>query len=435
MPKMKHLLRKLHIGGGCNNGNHHPSPPQTVEVTPLSSSSSASLELALMRIRVVESAENSVDFNFFEEEFQVQLALAISVSDPDSREDPETVQIKDAKQISSGCVPSETLTESLSSVLGCLLEDDSSWCNGTDSDPIHPSKSVDCKLAHLSDEVSFVQKLFAEASTDSARCPYLANLEIERRKFLFGKGDDDKLIEALMQYFFSAVTAHATCVCEAIRSIMAVTKRMAVTKLEAVRFDRKLARHSRRRKQAHLTELETQVLPFILSLGTQPITLCTFSSKNTTHVGTVKVSNISLATSEKDIKEFFSFSGDIQYVEMQRETETSQLAYVTFKESQGADTAMLLTGLDVDPQLLIFQSLLHGLRITSCLLCSSPNPLVICYRKVPSEEQIKDPLRKKNFVEAISLVEELQSEGEMTKEMLSFVHAQVGFLMLFDLHF
>ncbi|CAL5376855.1 unnamed protein product [Camellia sinensis] len=432
MPKMKHLQRKLHIGGGCNNGNHHPSPPQTVEVTPPLSSSSASLELALMRIRAVESAENSVDFNFFEEEFQVQLALAISVSDPDSREDPETVQIKDAKQISSGCVPSETLTKSLSSVLGCLLEDGSSWCNGTDSDPIHPSKSVDCKLAHLSDEFdsriliapAFVQKLFAEASTDSARCPYLANLEIERRKFLFGKGDDDKLIEALMQYFFSAVTTHATCVCEAIRSIMAVTKRMAVTKLEAVRFDRtemlsnrELARHSRRRKQAHLTELETQVLPFILD------------------VGTVKVSNISLATSEKDIKEFFSFSGDIQYVEMQRETETSQLAYVTFKESQGADTAMLLTGLDVDSQLLIFQSLLHGLRITSCLLCSSPNPLVICYRKVPSEKQIKDLLRKKNFVEAISLVEELQSEDEMTKEMLSFVHAQVGFLMLFDLHF
>ncbi|KAF5956242.1 hypothetical protein HYC85_003467 [Camellia sinensis] len=85
MPKMKHLLRKLHIGGGCNNGNHHPSPPQTAEVTPPSSSSSASLESALMRIRAVESAENSVDFNFFEEEFQVQLALAISVSDPDSR--------------------------------------------------------------------------------------------------------------------------------------------------------------------------------------------------------------------------------------------------------------------------------------------------------------------------------------------------------------
>ncbi|CAK9184466.1 unnamed protein product [Ilex paraguariensis] len=60
---------------------------------------------------------------------------------------------------------------------------------------------------------------------------------------------------------------------------------------------------------------------------------------------------------------------------------------------------------------------------------------VICYRKVPSEEQIKYLLRKKSFKEAISLVEELQSEGELTKEMLSFVHAQVGFLLLFDMHF
>ncbi|XP_043695063.1 vacuolar sorting protein 3-like isoform X1 [Telopea speciosissima] len=59
----------------------------------------------------------------------------------------------------------------------------------------------------------------------------------------------------------------------------------------------------------------------------------------------------------------------------------------------------------------------------------------ICFRKVSAEEQIKDLLRKKNFKEAISLVEELECEGEMTKEMLSFVHAQVGFLLLFDLHF
>lgn len=35
----------------------------------------------------------------------------------------------------------------------------------------------------------------------------------------------------------------------------------------------------------------------------------------------------------------------------------------------------------------------------------------------------------------MSLVEELHTEGEITKEMLSFVHAQVGFLLLFDLHF
>ncbi|KAM1571196.1 hypothetical protein ACFX10_036115 [Malus domestica] len=60
---------------------------------------------------------------------------------------------------------------------------------------------------------------------------------------------------------------------------------------------------------------------------------------------------------------------------------------------------------------------------------------IVCYRKLPSEEQIKDLLRKKNFKEAISLVEDLDCEGELSKDMLSFVHAQVGFLLLFDLHF
>ncbi|GAV61528.1 CNH domain-containing protein/Vps39_1 domain-containing protein/Vps39_2 domain-containing protein [Cephalotus follicularis] len=68
------------------------------------------------------------------------------------------------------------------------------------------------------------------------------------------------------------------------------------------------------------------------------------------------------------------------------------------------------------------------------IVVATPTKL-ICYRQVPAEEQIKDLLRKKNFKEAISLVEELECEGEMSKEMLSFVHAQVGFLLLFDLHF
>ncbi|XP_073129655.1 vacuolar sorting protein 3 [Henckelia pumila] len=60
---------------------------------------------------------------------------------------------------------------------------------------------------------------------------------------------------------------------------------------------------------------------------------------------------------------------------------------------------------------------------------------VVCYGKISGEKQIKDLLRKKNFKEAISLIDELENEGEMTKDMLSFVHAQVGFLLLFDLHF
>ncbi|KAJ0989931.1 hypothetical protein J5N97_008287 [Dioscorea zingiberensis] len=59
---------------------------------------------------------------------------------------------------------------------------------------------------------------------------------------------------------------------------------------------------------------------------------------------TVKVSNVSLGASEQDIKEFFSFSGDIEYVEMKSGDEWSQVAYVTFKDLQGAETAALLSG-------------------------------------------------------------------------------------------
>lgn len=89
-------------------------------------------------------------------------------------------------------------------------------------------------------------------------------------------------------------------------------------------------------------------------------------------IRTVKVSNVSLGATLQDVKEFFSFSGDIVYVEMRRlayevviqyrftfssacyvifnfvscfcsDTERSQIAFVTFKDSQGAETAVLLS--------------------------------------------------------------------------------------------
>ncbi|PON43824.1 Splicing factor-like protein, partial [Parasponia andersonii] len=61
-------------------------------------------------------------------------------------------------------------------------------------------------------------------------------------------------------------------------------------------------------------------------------------------IKSVKVNNVSLGANERDIKEFFSFSGDIEYVEMMSDTERSQIAYVTFKDVQGAETAVLLSG-------------------------------------------------------------------------------------------
>ncbi|PRQ41017.1 putative nucleotide-binding alpha-beta plait domain-containing protein [Rosa chinensis] len=60
-------------------------------------------------------------------------------------------------------------------------------------------------------------------------------------------------------------------------------------------------------------------------------------------VKTIKVGNISRIVNDRDIREFFSFSGEIRYVEMQRETENTQLSYVTFNDAQGADTAILLS--------------------------------------------------------------------------------------------
>lgn len=54
----------------------------------------------------------------------------------------------------------------------------------------------------MSNAVAFIQKLQADTSNNILRGPYLANLEVERRKHLYGKGDDDKIMEALMQYFF-----------------------------------------------------------------------------------------------------------------------------------------------------------------------------------------------------------------------------------------
>ncbi|KAM3369995.1 hypothetical protein ACQJBY_017704 [Aegilops geniculata] len=64
----------------------------------------------------------------------------------------------------------------------------------------------------------------------------------------------------------------------------------------------------------------------------------------TSTLSTVMVSNLSLKAALRDVKEFFSFSGDLVHVEMQSGDELSQVAYITFKDKQGADTAMLLTG-------------------------------------------------------------------------------------------
>jgi N-terminal acetyltransferase B complex non-catalytic subunit len=57
----------------------------------------------------------------------------------------------------------------------------------------------------ISTTSAFMKKLQADTSNDFIRCPYLATLEIERRKRLHGKGNDDDIVEALMLYFLKYV--------------------------------------------------------------------------------------------------------------------------------------------------------------------------------------------------------------------------------------
>ncbi|GAU27259.1 hypothetical protein TSUD_125400 [Trifolium subterraneum] len=93
--------------------------------------------------------------------------------------------------------------------LGCLLEDGSIWCDEA-NDPVHPPKFISCKVSPLSDEQfdsqisiasTFIRKLQTDTVDNSIRCPYLATIEIERRRHLRGKGNDNDLMDGIVQYF------------------------------------------------------------------------------------------------------------------------------------------------------------------------------------------------------------------------------------------
>ncbi|XP_076891508.1 putative serine/threonine-protein kinase SIS8 [Bidens hawaiensis] len=104
MSKMKHLLRKLHIGGTSTDHTNRLTVPDT----------SASSSQPDVNDAVNDHSNSTVDSSFFEEEFQMQLALAISVSSGSAQPDAESAQINAAKQRSLGCSPSESFVEFLS---------------------------------------------------------------------------------------------------------------------------------------------------------------------------------------------------------------------------------------------------------------------------------------------------------------------------------
>ncbi|KAK1283393.1 hypothetical protein QJS10_CPB21g01457 [Acorus calamus] len=99
--------------------------------------------------------------------------------------------------------------ESFLHYLGCLLEDDCCWRKEIINDPLYPSQLVDRPSllteetfdSRISGALSFVKKLQTETNNEPIRCPFLGNIEIERRRRLYGKANDGELIEALLEYF------------------------------------------------------------------------------------------------------------------------------------------------------------------------------------------------------------------------------------------
>ncbi|XP_028766868.1 binding partner of ACD11 1 [Neltuma alba] len=66
---------------------------------------------------------------------------------------------------------------------------------------------------------------------------------------------------------------------------------------------------------------------------------------------TVQVKNVSDLATEREVHEFFSFSGEIEHIEIQSESGKLKTAYVTFKDPKALEIALLLSGATIVDQI------------------------------------------------------------------------------------
>ncbi|XP_044482649.1 binding partner of ACD11 1-like [Mangifera indica] len=66
---------------------------------------------------------------------------------------------------------------------------------------------------------------------------------------------------------------------------------------------------------------------------------------------TVQVKNVSDLATEREIHEFFSFSGDVECIQIQRESGQLKTAFVTFKDPKALEIALLLSGATIVDQI------------------------------------------------------------------------------------
>ncbi|KAK1409848.1 hypothetical protein QVD17_36377 [Tagetes erecta] len=66
---------------------------------------------------------------------------------------------------------------------------------------------------------------------------------------------------------------------------------------------------------------------------------------------TVQIGHLSDLATEREIHEFFSFSGDIEHVEICRDLKQNKTAFVTFKDPKALEIALLLSGATIVDQI------------------------------------------------------------------------------------
>lgn len=66
---------------------------------------------------------------------------------------------------------------------------------------------------------------------------------------------------------------------------------------------------------------------------------------------TVQVKQVSDLATEREIHEFFSFSGEIEHIEIRWEAGQSKTAFVTFKDAKALEIALLLSGATIVDQI------------------------------------------------------------------------------------
>uniref|UniRef100_A0ACD5ZHU4 Uncharacterized protein n=1 Tax=Avena sativa TaxID=4498 RepID=A0ACD5ZHU4_AVESA len=140
---------------------------------------------------------------------------------------------------------------------------------------------------------------------------------------------------------------------------------------------------------------------------------------------TVKVHNVSLQASEKYIKEFFCFSGEIVHVEMQSCDERSQFAYITFKSDQEAERAMLLTGATiVDMAVIITPATNYQLPAAVLADLESKTPRVI-EAALQKAEDVVGSMLAKGFILGKDAVEKAKTFDE-THQLTTTATAKVS---------